>query len=89
MIPLLHFIAATTGPVPTPTSTLTNDDLVTPGWQGFVAIFVIGVIVVFLLLDLVRRLRRLNYRAEIREKLEAEVAADDAARAERPIPYDE
>ena len=80
------FVAA---PVPTPTSNLTNDDLVTPGWVGFTVIFIIGVIVIFLILDMVRRLRRLNYRAEIREKLEAEVVAEDAARAERPIPHND
>ena len=77
------------GPTPTPTSTLSSDDLVTPGWIGFTVIFLVGVVVILLVLDMVRRLRRVNYRAEIREKLEAEVAAEETARAERPIPFDE
>jgi hypothetical protein len=80
---LFHLAAATPGPVPTPTSSLTNDDLVTPGWEGFSVVFLIGVIVILLVLDLVRRLRKLNYRAEIREKLEAEAAAEDAERDAR------
>jgi uncharacterized membrane protein YcjF (UPF0283 family) len=88
MSTILTLLAAV-GPTPTPTSTLSSNDLVTPTWVGFTAIFVIGLAVIFLVLDLVRRLRRLNYRAEIRERLEAEAAAEDSARENRPIPFED
>jgi len=45
---------------------------VTPGVWGFVLTFLIMVVVVLLVLDMVRRIRRVNYRAEVREQLEAE-----------------
>lgn len=61
-------------PSPSPTSSV-SDDLVTPGVWGFVTIAVIMVAVILLIIDMVRRLRRLNYRAEIRERLEQEAAA--------------
>ncbi|CAN5313935.1 hypothetical protein BH11ACT2_BH11ACT2_20890 [soil metagenome] len=82
-------LLAAVGPTPTPTSTLSSDDLVTPTWVGFTAIFLVGVVVIFLVIDMVRRLRRLNYRAEIRERLENEAAAEEQARNERPIPHDD
>ncbi len=62
MTTLLTLLTAV-GPTPTPTSTLSNNDLVSPTWVGFTAIFLVGVVVIFLVLDMVRRLRRLNYRA--------------------------
>ncbi|WP_211195862.1 hypothetical protein [Agromyces sp. H66] len=57
-----------------------DPDLVTPGVVGFVATFLVIVAVVLLILDMVRRIRRVNYRAEVRqqlevERLEAELAA--------------
>lgn len=57
-----------------------NEDSVTPGWIGFAVTFLIAVAVVFLCIDLVRRIRRVRYRGEIREQLEAERAEADAAR---------
>lgn len=59
-----------------------DPDLVTPGVVGFVATFLVIVAVVLLILDMVRRIRRVNYRAEVRqqlevERLEAEFAASD------------
>jgi uncharacterized membrane protein YcjF (UPF0283 family) len=61
-------------PSPVPTSNI-SDDLVTPGVWGFVITALIMVAVILLIIDMVRRLRRLNYRAEIRQRLEDEHAS--------------
>jgi hypothetical protein len=58
-----------------------NPDTVTPGPAGFLAILFVVVAVVLLGFDLVRRIRRTTYRAEIAERLQAELAAKDAAEA--------
>ncbi|GAB3127990.1 hypothetical protein [Glaciibacter psychrotolerans] len=57
------------------------DDLVTPGVVGFFAIFFVAVAVVLLGIDMVRRIRRTTYRAEISARLEAEIAEVAAANA--------
>ncbi|MDQ0576020.1 hypothetical protein [Agromyces albus] len=49
-----------------------DPDTVTPGVWGFVVTFALMVVVVLLILDMVRRIRRTNYRAEVRERLEVE-----------------
>lgn len=54
-----------------------NKDSVTPGWLGFLAIFLVAVAVILLCIDMVRRVRRVRYRGEIREQLESERAAAD------------
>lgn len=51
---------------------------VTPGVAGFVAIFLIVVAVIVLIFDMVRRIRRTTYRAEVKERLEAESRQDAA-----------
>ena len=56
---------ATVTPPPVPL----DEESVTPGWQGFVAIFAIALITVFLIIDMTRRVRRVRYREEIREKI--------------------
>jgi len=58
----------------TPTPAEKNPELVTPGVWGFIAIFVVGVAVLLLGFDMVRRIRRVRYRAEIAAKLDAEEA---------------
>lgn len=69
---LIALVAAT----PTPTPTLTIDpDQVTPGVAGFIGIAVIAAAVVFLLIDMLRRVRRAGYRIDVREELDAEEAA--------------
>lgn len=45
---------------------------VTPGVEGFVITFLVMAVVLLLVLDMVRRIRRVNYRAEARERIEAE-----------------
>ena len=68
------FTAATATPSPAPSPNV-NADLVTPGVWGFVITAVIMVVVILLIIDMVRRMRRVNYRAEIRQRLEDEAAA--------------
>jgi hypothetical protein len=55
-------------------ATTPDPDTVTPGPIGFLAIFFVAVAVVLLGLDMVRRIRRTTYRAEIQERLKNEQA---------------
>lgn len=55
---------------------------VTPGIWGFVITFLLMVVVVLLVLDMVRRIRRTNYRAQVREQLEAEARDAELAEAD-------
>lgn len=66
---LIHWLATAT-PTPAPL----EDDAVGPGWIGFVFVFAIAVITVFLILDMTRRVRRVRYRSEVQDKLAAEKA---------------
>lgn len=61
-------------PMPTPTMTV-DPEAVTPGFIGFAAIVVVLLAVIFLIWDMNRRIRRVRYREEIREELDAEEAA--------------
>ena len=70
------WLAAT--PTPTPTGG-PSDDQVTPGVIGFAVTFLVAVAAVLLILDMVRRIRRVRYREEIAQKLDAEQAATDQA----------
>ncbi|MDF2580015.1 MULTISPECIES: hypothetical protein [Microbacterium] len=72
----LWLISAAT-PIPEITVDPTS---VTPGPWGFGAIVILTIAVVLLLLDMLRRVRRGRYRAEVREQLDEE---DAAARGER------
>jgi hypothetical protein len=63
-------LAAT--PMPTPKGVDADD--VTPGVWGFAIIFIIAVVVVLLIIDMQRRVRRVNYKAEIDERLQDELA---------------
>lgn len=49
-----------------------DENSATPGVAGFVATAVFALLVIAIGFDLVRRVRRTQYRAEIREKLAAE-----------------
>lgn len=55
-----------------------NPVMVTPGVIGFVATFGVGIASLLLILDMVRRVRRVRYREEIAAKLDAEEAAAKA-----------
>ncbi|MGB3733024.1 hypothetical protein [Microbacterium sp.] len=69
-------------PMPTPTSTV-PPELVTPGFAGFAVVIVIVAAVILLIWDMNRRIRRVRYRDEVREELDAEQAERDA-REDRP-----
>lgn len=78
-------------PIPTPTMTV-DPDSVTPGPLGFAVIVIVVVVVVLLIWDMNRRIRRVRYREEVREELDAEETAlkdshnaDAAASAEPDI----
>ena len=58
-----------------------NPDTVTPGPWGFFAIFFVAAVTLLLGMDLARRIRRTNYRADMQERLQAEVAERDQAAA--------
>ena len=64
----------TSVPSPAP-SPKVDPTLVTPGVWGFVITAAVMVVVILLIIDMVRRMRRVNYRAEIRQRLEDEAAA--------------
>ena len=66
---LLYWLATAT-PTPPPF----DEDSVTPGWIGFAFIFALALITVLLIVDMTRRIRRVRYRGEIREKIAAEEA---------------
>jgi len=71
MSPIEVLLAETSTPSPTPTPGF-DPNSVTPGVIGFVAIFVVALVVVLLIFDMVRRVRRVNYRAQVNEELDAE-----------------
>ena len=63
----------------TSTPTPTTDPATTfysPGTVGFLAVAFITLAAVLIVVDMVRRVRRVRYRAEIQEKLAAEAAGD-------------
>ena len=64
---LIYWLATAT-PTPPPF----DEESVTPGWLGFAFIFALAVVTVLLIIDMTRRIRRVRYRSEIREKLAAE-----------------
>jgi hypothetical protein len=83
----MHFaisqlIHAASTPSPTPTTDPAST-FYSPGTVGFLATFFVTAAVILLIFDMVRRVRRVRYREEIRLKLEAEAQAA-AAPAKKP-----
>ena len=73
-------LALTETPMPTPSMTV-DPELVTPGFVGFAAVVIV--------LDMNRRIRRVRYREEVREELDAEeaaLAADEATETDADLP---
>lgn len=62
-------VAVTPTPSPTPAFDPTT---VTPGWIGFVITFGVALLTVALIVDMIRRTRRVNLRAQVLDKLAAE-----------------
>lgn len=59
-----------------------NSVLLSPGPAGFITIIFVGGLTLVLLFDLIRRLRRVNMRADINAKLDAEEAASQDPRSQ-------
>lgn len=57
-----------------------------PGVVGFIATFGVTAGAIALIFDMVRRVRRVRYRAEIEAKLEAEQQAAAKAKSSKPAP---
>ncbi|WP_157156796.1 hypothetical protein [Diaminobutyricimonas sp. LJ205] len=55
-----------------------DPEQVTPGVIGFLATAGVGILIVLLLIDMNRRIRRNTYRAQVRAQLEAERRAAEA-----------
>lgn len=70
-------LAATPSPSSTPDPANT---FYSPGTIGFVATFGMALGATLLIFDLVRRIRRVRYRAEIQAKLDAEAAGSGVKR---------
>lgn len=68
----MRFLSET--PMPTPSMTVAPE-AVTPGFAGFAVIVIVLVAVILLIWDMNRRIRRVRYREEVREELDAEQAA--------------
>ena len=62
-------------PPPTPPAYEGDPNLVTPGVIGFIITFAIALFTVLLILDMVRRIRRVRYRAAVQADISAEVDA--------------
>jgi len=80
-------IALATTPAPSPTPSLRpglSEDQVTPGMWGFImtAFFVLAT--TLLIVDMVRRIRRVRYRAQVEEERLATLQAEEQARQELP-----
>ena len=75
---LLLALSATPSPLPTPgLREGITEDQITPGLWGFImtAFFVLAT--TLLIVDMVRRIRRVRYRAQVEEERQAAAAAAD------------
>ena len=75
----MKFVTLLLAATPTPTTDPANT-FYSPGIPGFLAIFFVAAGAILIIFDMVRRVRRVRYRAEIQQKLadEAQVAAQKA-----------
>lgn len=93
------FLALAATPNPTDSGTLRpglTDDQITPGIWGFLSTAFIVVLMLLLIVDMVRRLRRVRYRSQVEEERAAgeatevrkdadEVVADDASPSDASV----
>jgi hypothetical protein len=79
-------IAAALAATPSPSPSVVPDVDVTPGVVGFIAIALVAIVTILLVVDMTRRIRRTRYRAEVRERLEAEAngTAGDGSATDEP-----
>ena len=71
---IFAFLAATPSPTDDPAT-----QFYSPGTLGFIFTFIMVAGAVILIFDMVKRVRRVRYRAEIQERLEAEAAEGKTA----------
>ncbi len=78
---------------PAPGDVVIDDTWYSPGVVGFVATFGMAAAAIILIFDLVRRVRRVRYRAEISERLDQEQLDNESkanlnagTKPERPAP---
>jgi hypothetical protein len=80
---LLLRLATTPTPLPTPTlRDGISEDQVTPGLLGFIMTAFFVVATALLIIDMVRRIRRVRYRAQVEEERMAAAAAADMEAAD-------
>ncbi|GHG48760.1 hypothetical protein GCM10012320_16280 [Sinomonas cellulolyticus] len=63
-------VALAQTPAPSPEGTLRpglSEDMITPGTWGFIATAFVVILTMLLIVDMVRRLRRIRYRAQVEE----------------------
>jgi len=77
---IVALLPTATTPTPTPTAPV-DPNLVTPGVVGFLFTALIAIAVIFLVWDMMRRIRRGRVRADIQEQLDAEQQAARAVEA--------
>jgi hypothetical protein len=65
---LALLLAATPTPSPTASTLIVNENAVTPGVVGFLAILLVTLATVGLIVDMIRRIRRVRYRGELAER---------------------
>lgn len=63
---------------PSPTPTIVDANVVSPGPWGFAATAFVALATIGLIYDAVRRMRKIRYKDEIDARLEAEIAERDA-----------
>lgn len=78
---MIVFLTTTPTPSPSLRPGLNQDDI-TPGTLGFIMTAFFVVATTLLLVDMVRRVRRVRYRAQVEEERLAAAAAADAAAEE-------
>ena len=76
-----ELLLSAVSPSPTPNVVIPDEVLVTPGPWGFIITFGVAVLAIALFYDMVRRMRRVRYRQQIRESLEAEGGTDNSDEA--------
>jgi hypothetical protein len=80
---LLLSLATTPSPLPTPSLREgISEDQVTPGLLGFIMTAFFVVATALLIVDMVRRIRRVRYRAQVEEERLAAAAAADVEASE-------
>lgn len=65
---------------PSPTPSIVDKNVVTPGPWGFAATAFVALATIALIFDAVRRIRKVRYKDEIDARLQAELAERDAQR---------